>query len=76
MMAAIVALMTGSNWPRDSSEGVAMAYTVAITLLFSYLQFFVRYLEDPFQYPEGYQMKCYQLASAITNLLFAMSTTS
>ncbi len=59
MMAAVIVLMTATNWPWEIAESTAMAFTISISFLFAYLQFFVRDLEDPFKYPSGHSLRCY-----------------
>ena len=44
MVLMILVLMTLSDWPYDTSCPVALAYTVVITLLFSYLALLIRRL--------------------------------
>ena len=51
MMLSVATLMSCTNWPRETSDATAMAFTVAIALLFAYLQLFCSFLEDPFYYP-------------------------
>lgn len=60
MMLSVAILMSCTNWPRETSDATAMAFTVAIALLFAYLQLFCSFLEDPFLYPAGYARRCYK----------------
>ena len=59
MIVGVAVLMSGTDWPAETHAGTAFAFTVAISSLFAYLQFFCRFLEDPFDYPEDYAYKCY-----------------
>jgi hypothetical protein len=60
MMFGVAALMSCTNWPRETAGATAMAFTVAIALLFAYLQLLCVFLEDPFNYPAGYARRCYK----------------
>ena len=55
----VLALMTASNWPTSTAMPVAIAYTVVITYLYTYLRLMISDLEDPFEFPERYCLQCY-----------------
>ena len=60
MVLIVFTLMTTANWPKETTAfETAIAFTVIITFLFSFLWLMVRSLEDPFEYPPQYNMKCF-----------------
>ena len=65
MVLIVLTLMATTNWPRQSAAGTAMAFTIIITFLFSYLWLFIRWLEDPFEYPHCYNLKCYAASKRV-----------
>jgi hypothetical protein len=65
MVLLIFGVLTATDWRFDltpSGLPAGMAYTVVIPFLFSYLEFFVRNLEGPFDYPPKFLQKCYETA--------------
>jgi hypothetical protein len=65
MVLIVFTLMTTTNWPRETALNSAIAFTVIISFLFSFLWLMVRSLEDPFEYPAGYNLKCFQQSEKI-----------
>ena len=65
MILIVLTLMATTAWPRETAAGTAIAFTVIITFLFSFLWLFIRALEDPFEYPESHNLNCYAAAKRI-----------
>ena len=59
MVLVVMTLMATTEWSIASASGTAMAFTVIITFLFTFLWLLIRSLEDPFHYPDDYILSCY-----------------
>ena len=62
MVLWIFGVLTATYWPLSLvADGVpaAAAFTVVIPFLFTYLELFVRNIENPFDYPKGHLKRCY-----------------
>ena len=64
MVFLIFSILTTINWPVESAAAQAAGFTVVVPFLFTYLGWFVRSLESPFEYPRGHLCRCYYAASA------------
>ena len=59
MVLWIFGILTSTDWPVQGVAPVAAGFTVAIPFLFTYLEWFVRSLENPFEYPPGHLQESY-----------------
>jgi hypothetical protein len=54
MLVAIFALLTVTQWDVSTQRATAIAFTIVLSTLFTYLSLLVRSLENPFNFPPNF----------------------